>query len=168
MKTFTEYNYYSWEKQKVWKIDLGNGKYLEYNGGPLTLYNKRVTKLPDNLILIDGYLDLEDSSITKLPDNLTINGFCTLRNTPIEKLPNNLIVNGFLDIKSTLINELPKGLVVNGDLYIQNTPLEHRVTQEDIKKQCEIRGDIYPIYLTGSEEKYRQWLFDQELGKYNL
>ena len=112
--------------------------------GNLNLMDSKLKKLPDNLIKINGYLDLSMSdnivelpekllevkgldisytNIKKLPDNLTkINGNLFLNNSKIQKLPDNLKVGENLDISETTdIKKLPNNLYIYETLDIHDS-----------------------------------------------
>ena len=90
-------------------------------------------------------LDLCDTPITKLPNNLTkVGGFLNLYESNIKELPDNLTVDGSLYITdNNYISELPKSLIVNGHFYCGNTPLSKKYTKEEIKQLYpNIKGNV--------------------------
>jgi len=88
--------------------------------GKLDFYHqKRVTSLPDNLI-VKGSLDLDGTSITSLPDNLIVKDWLDIRGTNITSLPDDLSVGSDLVIRGTKIDKLPDNLKVFGLIFVEN------------------------------------------------
>lgn len=54
-------------------------------------------------------------------DKLIIQGYLDLNNTQIKELPEGLTVGGYLDLINTQIKELPEDLMVEGNIYFSNT-----------------------------------------------
>ena len=76
---------------------------------------------PDEVIKIDGYLDLTGcTSLTSLPDNLSVTGDLYLTGcTSLTSLPDNLSVTGYLDLSGcTSLVSLPEHLKVGGNIYV--------------------------------------------------
>ena len=120
-------------KETGYRLEIKDGK--PYYDGCLNLDNKKITELPENLVVggyldlryteivelpnnlvVGGSLDLGGSKITELPENLVVGGALSLRGTKIAKLPNNIVIGGYLDLAFTNITELPQNLVVGGCL----------------------------------------------------
>lgn len=137
---------------------------LFFHDGYLSLFDKYITKLPDNLY-VDGWLDLSGSNIKQLPTNLNVRGNLILFDCKqitelpnklyvgvsldlgnckkITKLPDNLYVGGYLDINYTNITELPTNLRVESDFVISDTPLAKKYTDEEIYEiVASTRGEI--------------------------
>jgi hypothetical protein len=115
-------------------------KILDYiqNGSQGDLYLREVDikRLPKNLKVVGGNLDLEDSSIESLPDNLTVRGYLDLTNTSIQSLPDNLKVEDDLFLSYTPIQSLPDNLKVRGDLHLEHS------TIESLPDNFTVRGDL--------------------------
>ena len=80
----------------------------------------KVTALPDNLLCINGELDISGNSNFKhLPDNLTVSGNLDLRGcTGLTELPDNLTVGGDLDIRRCAgITMLPRDATIGGRVF---------------------------------------------------
>lgn len=135
------------EKQK--RIDSQRIQEYIKNGseGKLDLANTQLTKLPDNLTRVGGYLTIynssiedlnnleyigislyaDDSKLKSLPPKLTrIGGNASLSRCPIDNIDNLGYVGGTLWINHTNINELPEGLEIGGNLYVGYTHLAER------------------------------------------
>ena len=85
--------------------------------GDFSLNGLNINKVPNNLVLVNDNLDLDNTQVNKLPDNLIVNGWLGLSNTPITKLPKNLTVKYDLDLEKTNITEIPKDLDISGSLF---------------------------------------------------
>ena len=107
-------------KETGYKLKIKDGK--PYYDDYLCLFNRKITKLPDNLT-VGGSLDLTGSNITKLPDNLVVDYCLYLGHSKITKLPDNLVVGDNLYLYDTKITRLPDNLVVGGNLDIKNTKI---------------------------------------------
>ena len=77
-------------------------------------YQLDYSLLPRNdegFCVYDGHLDLWNKKLTKLPDNLVIKGDLWCKNNQITKLPDNLVVKGTLHCNTLPKNiEKPKGV----------------------------------------------------------
>ena len=102
-------------KETGYELKIKDGK--PYYDGYLCLFNRKITKLPDNLT-VRGSLDLTGSKITKLPENLVVGCSLYLGHSKIAKLPDNLVVGGNLYLSHTNVTELPDNLVVGCSLDI--------------------------------------------------
>jgi hypothetical protein len=91
------------EKLKLIKELENHPDDIQYKyDGFLLLSKTNITKLPNDLRVENGSLDLVDcKQLTELPDNLYVEYGLYLNKTNIEKLPNNLYVGGTLSIKDT-------------------------------------------------------------------
>jgi hypothetical protein len=52
------------------------------------------------------------------------------------------IITGDLDLRNTKIESLGNLQSVDGDLYLTNTPLSKTTTEEEIRNQVEVEGEI--------------------------
>jgi hypothetical protein len=118
------------ERQKNYIIAI-NKKIQEYikngNEGDLDLSNTPIETLPDNLIEVNGRLNLANCKNLKSLNNLKyVEGDLDLSECKNLISLNNLkYVNGYLDL-SYCINliELPDSLSVGGSLYLSNTSIK--------------------------------------------
>ena len=115
--------------------------------GDLFLEGTPLTKLPDDLVVVGGDLDLSFSNIEDLnnleyvgknlwaansklkllPPKLTrIPGILSLAGCPVDNIDGLNHTGGSLLIERTNINELPKGLEIGGCKIVLDTPLEKR------------------------------------------
>jgi hypothetical protein len=157
------------ERQKNYLIAT-NKKIQEYikNGskGDLDLSESPIEKLPDNLIEVNGYLDLTGCiNLKELPNNLKVETSLYLTNTSIETLPDNLVkINGDLDLDncknlkslnnlkyingylylSNCINlkELPNNLKVKDSLYLSNTPIKELSSGLKVGRNLELTNTL--------------------------
>jgi hypothetical protein len=67
-------------------------------------------------MIVEGYVNLQNSNITNLPDNLTILGYLSLNWNKIKKLPQGLKIKGSLFLLGTEIFELPDDLQVLAEI----------------------------------------------------
>ena len=104
-------------KETGYELKIKDGK--PYYDDYLCLFNRTITKLPDNLT-VRGSLDLTGSKITKLPENLVVGCGLYLGHSKIAKLPDNLVVGGNLYLNHTNVTELPDNLVVGCSLDISH------------------------------------------------
>ena len=112
--------------------------------GDLYLDNTPISKLPDNLKKVGGYLNLSDTLISKLPDNLSVERSLNLYGTPISKIPDNLSVGRHLFADDTLISELPNNLSVGDNLHLIGTPISKNYTEEEIRNMLKhVSGEIF-------------------------
>ena len=89
--------------------------------GILSVGNKNLTKLPDNLV-VKGDLWCRNNQLTKLPDNLVVNGNLYCFYNKLTELPHNLIVKGYLYCSNNQITELPHNLIVEDYLNCNTLP----------------------------------------------
>ena len=122
------------------------------HNGDLSLYNRNITKLPNDLY-VNGFLDLDScKKLTELPDKLHVGDWLDIRGcNQLTELPNNLYVGDWLALPYTNISEIPNNLYVGNDLYVYNTPLANKYTDEEIRdivtsKGGTIIGGIYVIF----------------------
>ena len=115
---------------------------LRYVGGSLTLNRSKISELP-NLESVGDYLGLSYSKIELLPNLKSVGGGLYLDNTSIKDLGNLKYVDGSLDLNKSPIESLPKLEFVDGDLYLEHTPLSKTTTEEELRKQINISGEIY-------------------------
>ena len=93
-----------------------------------------------------GDLYLANTPIKKLPENIKIiNGDLDIRHTNISQLPNNLIICDTLNISYTNISVLPDDIIIYGDLWCYQTPLEIFYTNQELKNKYNIKGNIHGI-----------------------
>ena len=118
---------------------LGN---LESVGVHLYLRDTPIKTL-GNLESVGGHLDLAYSQIKTLGNLESVGVHLDLYNTQIESLGNLKSVGGDLYLRSTPIKSLGNLESVGGDLDLKNTPLSDATTEEEIRKQITVKGEIY-------------------------
>ena len=97
--------------------------------GDLDLSQAPITKLPDNLIKVGGYLDLWGSKIESLDNLQTVEKSLSLTSSQIQSLGNLQTVGGYLNLEATPLSKKyskeeisqmlkDKGIEVKGEIYI--------------------------------------------------
>ena len=101
---------------------------------------KRLWRLPKDLRILKGDLDLEGTPITSLPAGLHVTGGLYLNgNKNLIELPSGLKVDGNLDLNRTGITSLPEDLEVGGHLDLAFAPIT------SIPAGLKVGGDLYLI-----------------------
>jgi len=117
---------------------IKNGSY-----GNLDLEGTPLKTLPPNLTRVGGYLDLTDSQITSLGKLKEVKGNLYLVKSKITSLGNLEYVGAYLNLNGSQITSLGNLEYVGYSLWLRNTPISETHTEEQIRKQVEIRGGIY-------------------------
>lgn len=120
--------------------DLGK---LEYVGGDVNLLNVKTLTSLGNLEKVGGYLMLDGTSVKSLGNLREVGDYLRLYNTPIKSLDNLEYVGGDLDLYITKIDSLGKLKYVGGELTVIGTPLAQRMSEDEIKNNIEVKGEIY-------------------------
>ena len=84
--------------------------------------------LEESDLYIHDDLNLYESKITKLPDNLVISGWLNLFRVKIKKLPENLRVYNNLYLYETKIFKLPDSLNVGDYIYVDRSKMKNIIT----------------------------------------
>ena len=90
-----------------------------------------------------GDLDLYGSDIKSLENLQSVGGWLYLRETNIKSLGNLQHVGGDLILRYSNIKYLGNLQSVGGYLNLTATPLSEKTTEEEIRKQVDVKGDIY-------------------------
>ena len=106
-----------------------------YNFPSLDVFGHK--KPIDNWNLMRKFLDKKGN-----PD-FTITGDLDLRKTSIKTLGNLTSVGGHLDLYDTPIESLGKLKSVGGHLDLKRTPISKNYTEEEIRSQVDIKGELY-------------------------
>jgi len=122
--------------------------------GNLNLYKVSITKLPDNLIEVGGFLNLWESQIYSLNNLQEVRGYLNLYNSKIQSLGNLQKVGEYLDLEKTSLKSLRNLQKVGGDLWLKNTSIK---SLDNLKV---IEGDLY-LRNTFFSEKYSREEFIQ-------
>jgi len=120
--------------------------------GNLNLRKTPITKLPDNLIKVEGFLDMRNSKIKNLNNLKYVGGFLGLDYTSIESLPDNLMVEGNLLLIGSKIKHIPFGLYVKGGVMIKD---EIYNLEKDMYKFFSNRPYYYPINYDSPLELFK-------------
>jgi hypothetical protein len=120
--------------------DLGK---LKYVGGDVNLLNVKTLTSLGNLEKVGGYLMLDGTSVKSLGNLREVGDYLRLYNTPIKSLDNLEYVGGDLDLYITKIDSLGKLKYVGGELTVIGTPLAQRMSEDEIKNNIEVKGEIY-------------------------
>jgi len=96
-----------------------------------------------NLEYVTGDVSLEDSGISELPKLKKVDGSLFLQRTGISSLPELEYVGLHLNLYNTQISELPKLKIVQGVLGLRHSHLADRTTEEELRKQINIGGNIH-------------------------
>jgi len=124
-------------------------KFLDKKGNPdFTItgdldLRKTSIKTLGNLTSVGGHLDLYDTPIESLGKLTSVGGNLDLDYSSIESLGNLTSVGGYLDLRYTPIKSLGKLKSVGGHLELRRTSLSEKYTEEEIRNQVEVKGDIY-------------------------
>ena len=124
-------------------------KFLERRGNPpyiitgdLSLVNIKIESL-GNLKSVGGYLDLIFSNIESLGDLQSVGGSLNLHGAKVKSLGDLQSVGSFLDLRDSKIKSLGNLKFVGSDFGLENTPLSKTTTEEEIRSQVEVGGEIY-------------------------
>jgi hypothetical protein len=152
-----------WEGLQAYLNKKGNP--LFSISGDLNLRESRISDL-NGLVSVGGNLDITESQIRSFNDLVSVGGNFKLRFTDVRSLQNlkrvggdldsydnNSLedlgeleyVGGYLDLSRTKIQSLGKLKYVGGNLELFVTSLSKRINKEEIRKQIEIGGKIYPL-----------------------
>ena len=126
---------------------------------------KRLWRLPKDLRILKGDLDLEGTPITSLPAGLHVTGGLYLNgNKNLIELPSGLKVDGNLDLNRTGITSLPEDLkVVGGHLDLTRTPITSLPSGLKVDRDLYLTGTgitslpadlIVGGYISGFNRKY--------------
>jgi hypothetical protein len=118
---------------------LGN---LTSVGGYLNLYGTPIESL-GNLTSVGGSLILSNTPIKSLENLTSVGGYLDLRYTPIKSLGNLTSVGGNLVLRHTRIESLGNLTSVDGNLDLEDTPISYEYTEEEIRSQVDIKGELY-------------------------
>ncbi len=118
---------------------LGN---LTSVGGHLDLCFTQIESL-GNLTSVGGYLNLRYTPIKSLENLTSVGGTLFLTNSSIESLGNLTSVGGTLSLEGTPIKSLGNLTSVGGSLFLRKTPISEKYTEEEIRSQVKVEGDIY-------------------------
>ena len=122
-------------KPALRKSALGDWEAEKYDFDPVALLAK-LSKLPVDMRITKGDLDLRKTSITSIPAGLQVGGGLNLQGTGITSLPTGLKVGRYLDIRGTKITSLPAGLQVGGNLE----PFPSKITS--LPADLQVGGDL--------------------------
>jgi hypothetical protein len=127
----------------------GMQKFLELKGNPLfsvsgnlDLFGIPIESL-DNLVSVDGNLNLGATEIKSLANLESVGGYLNLGGTKIKSLANLESVGGNFNLYRTKIKSLKNLQYVGGNLDLVDTPLSRTTTEEEIRNQVKIKGQIY-------------------------
>ena len=110
--------------------------------GDLDLSDTLIESL-GNLTSVGNNLYLSYTPIKSLGNLTSVGGGLDLRNTPIESLGNLTSVGGYLFLSATPIKSLGNLTTVGGSLFLRRTPISYEYTEEEIRSQVKVEGDIY-------------------------
>ena len=124
-------------------------KFLDKKGNPdftidgnLDLRDAPIESL-GNLTSVGGYLNLRYTPIKSLENLTSVGGTLFLTNSSIESLGNLTSVGGTLSLEGTPIKSLGNLTSVGGSLFLRKTPISEKYTEEEIRSQVKVEGDIY-------------------------
>jgi hypothetical protein len=120
--------------------DLGK---LKYVGGDVSLMDVISLTSLGNLEEVGGYLMLDGTNIKSLGNLRKVGDYLKLYATPIKSLDNLEYVGGDLDLYISKIESLGKLKYVGGELNVRRTPLAQRMSEDEIKNNIEVKGEIY-------------------------
>jgi hypothetical protein len=124
------------EEQKVLKVPSVNvfggweglQAFLKKKGNPL--------------FSIKGNLSLTTYKLKNIDNLVSVSGNFVLYE-PVKSIGNLLSVGGDLDLSYTNIKSLNNLKYVGGNLILTGTPLSKTTTEEEIRQQVEVGGNIY-------------------------
>jgi hypothetical protein len=102
----------------------------------------------NEVVIINGTLEMDDSLIESLGRLEKVNGDLNLKGTKIKDLNNLTEVDGDLDLEETQIETLSGLTSVGGYLNLEKTPLgkwikENDINREEFKNKYGIRKNLY-------------------------
>ena len=121
--------------------DVTELKYLVKVEGEFIL-GDLIDSLP-MLEYVGGPLDLSKTPIKSLPMLSYVKLNLYLNDTPIESLPKLEHVGGSLDLYKSKIKSLPKLEHVGGILDLVGTPLSKTTTEEELRDEITVGGNIF-------------------------
>ena len=93
---------------------------------------------------ISGDLVLErNKDVTDLNNLVSVEGDLDLRRTPIKSLGNLQSVGGWMDLTGTPITSLGNLQSVGGDLYLRETSISKEYTEKEIRRMVNVGTSIY-------------------------
>ena len=92
---------------------------------------------------IDGDVELYDYGVTELKYLVRVEGSLYSRYSQIKSLPMLSYVGGWLDLSYTSIKSLPMLSYVGGYLDLFDTPLSRTTNREELRKQINVKENIY-------------------------
>jgi hypothetical protein len=133
---------------------LNNYKKKGFNGinvfGNLDLRNTNINvieRLFDNIVIIDGRLNLYKTPLESLGNLKSVRGYLDLSNSKITSLGNLKSVGRGLNLYNTPIESLGNLESVGGTLNLYNTPLGDRLksemSEDEIKNKFGVKGDLF-------------------------
>ena len=152
----TESQYKLLTEEKILKLDFdvfNNDwnllqRFLDKKGNPpykiigdLDLRGVDVVTL-GSLVGVEGDLDLHGSKIKSLGNLKSVGGYLNLGYTKIESLGNLKSVGGYLNLMNTNITSLGNLQYVGSYLNLRDTPLSKTTTEEEIRSQVDVGGNI--------------------------
>ncbi len=124
-------------------------KFLDKKGNPdFTIdgnldLRKTSIKTLGNLTSVGGHLDLYDTPIESLGKLTSVGDYLDLEDTLIESLENLTTVGGSLTLYDTPIKSLGNLTSVGGSLFLRKTPISKNYTEEEIRSQVKVEGNLY-------------------------
>ena len=125
-------------------LELSEGKPFKILGDVDLSNNQEITTL-GNCYAVGGWLDLYKCENLQSLGNLTeVGGDFDLRETNIQSLESLTVVGGNLDLFGCKnLQSIGNLTEVGGDLYLQNTPIAHTMTENKIRQQVNVGGNIF-------------------------
>ena len=74
---------------------------------------------------------------------VSVGGYLNLSYADISSLGNLVSVGGYLNLSHTDISSLGNLTSVGGSLDLRDIPLSEKMSEEEIRSQVEIKGDLY-------------------------
>jgi hypothetical protein len=92
---------------------------------------------------VGGDLYLSETPIESLGNLTSVGSSLYLDYSPIKSLGNLTTVGGDLDLYKTPIKSLGNLTSVGGYLDLEDTPISEKYTEEEIRSQIDIKGELY-------------------------
>jgi hypothetical protein len=92
---------------------------------------------------VDYTFDYEVDKPFGLEYLVRVNGFLYLRDSEVTDLSNLKYVERYLNINNTKIDRLPELEYVGAGISMRKTPLAQRMSEDEIKNNIEVKGEIY-------------------------
>ena len=148
MKIIITENQYELLKEMEDKPKVYNFPSLDIFGhkNPMDNWNlmqKFLAKKGNPDFTITGDLDLSDTLIESLGNLTSVGGYLYLSYTPIKSLGNLTSVGGSLYLTSSSIESLGNLTTVGGSLFLEDTPISKKYTEEEIRSQVKVEGNLY-------------------------